>query len=85
MIIDSIRVHPEIQQLKELHEIIEEIEREYEIAKKNGLFGPIARERAIADLIDDISDPALKAAFIEYTKKQGAEPQAKKKEVNPKE
>ena len=40
MIIDAIRVHPDVQQLKELHEKMTEIEAEYRIARKRGLIGP---------------------------------------------
>ena len=65
MVIDSIKVDPDIQQLKQLHEMSEEFQRELELAKKNRLLGPGAREQIIAEFINSLP-PELRNSIVAY-------------------
>jgi RecG-like helicase len=37
MVIDAMRFHPDLKQLRELHEINQEVLKEYELAKRSGI------------------------------------------------
>jgi len=70
MIVDSIKIDPDIQDLKKLHEMRDQLQAEYEEAKRNGLIGPGSKERVISQFIEFITDNDLKQRIIEYARKQ---------------
>jgi hypothetical protein len=43
MVIEAIRLHPDLEQLRKLHEMFQELVKEYELAKRSGILSSNSR------------------------------------------